>query len=127
MRATYFGQVAYYDYNYEDLAEGSYYLVFKPKTTTDLLVTFHPGKAFSLTAGANNLFNILPDTKLQAARNGHAPDGFASIEAFNAYFKAKNGYESYLPYDRDIVPHEPVQMGFNGAFYYLKAAYRFGL
>ena len=57
VRATYFGQVACYHYDYEDLAEGS----------------------------------------------------------------------NHLPHDRDIVPHEPVQMEFNGAFFHLKAAYRFGL
>lgn len=127
VRATYFGQVAYYDYNYEGLPEGSFYLVFSPKTVTDLQLTFRPTKALAFTAGANNLFNIRPDTKLQAARNGHAPDGFASIDAFNSYFKATYGYDSYLPYDRDIVPYEPVQMGFNGAFFYLKAAYTLGL
>ncbi len=63
----------------------------------------------SFDAGANNVFSILPATKLQAARNAHAPGGFASVQVFAACFKAKNGYEPYLPCVRDIVP--PLEKG----------------
>lgn len=59
------------------------------------------------------MLNVLPAPKLQATENSHAPDGFASTTAFNTYFKAKYGHDSYLPYDRDTIPHEPVQMGVN--------------
>jgi len=126
VRYTRFGQVASYDFNFDGLEEGAYYLVFSPKSVTDVILTYKPTKALLLALGAQNVFNVRPDNVTQAARNGHAPDGFASIEAYNAYFQQTYGRPSNLPSDHDIFPYNMVQMGANGAFFYLKASYSFG-
>jgi iron complex outermembrane receptor protein len=102
-RLTRFGEVAYYDYNFGLLEEGGYFLRFTPKYVTDLLVTYQPTKALQFTLGANNLFNV-----------------------FEQAFRAKYG-SLFMPYDFDTLPYEAVQMGFNGAFVYFKAAYTLGL
>ncbi|MBJ6107749.1 TonB-dependent receptor [Hymenobacter sp. BT523] len=125
-RYTRFGQVASYDFNFDGLEEGSYYLVFSPKSVTDLILTYKPTKGLTLAAGAQNLFNVRPDNLLQAAKNGHAPDGFASAADYQAYYLKTYGSPSTTPYDHDILPHHMVQMGANGAFFYLKATYAFG-
>ena len=130
-RLTRFGEVAYYDYNYGLLEEGGYFLRFTPKYVTDLLVTYRPTRAFAFTLGGNNLFNVLPDNKKQAAANGHIPDAAYNTASttpaqFEAAFRARNG-GLFMPYDFDTIPYEAVQMGFNGAFFYLKAAYTLGL
>ena len=127
LRNTYFGQVAYYDNNFEGWDFGSYYLVFKPKVVTDLMLTYKPTAALQFTGGASNLLNVLPDDLLQAAANGRPPRGFASRQAFDAYFTQRTGRASYFPYNRDIAPYQSVQMGTAGAFFYLKAAYTLGL
>jgi iron complex outermembrane receptor protein len=126
VRYTRFGEVAAYDFNFDGLDEGSYYLVFSPKSVTDLILTYKVTKGLMLAAGAQNLFNVRPDDLLQAAQNGHAPDGFASMAAYQAYFQQTNGTPSTTPYDHDILPNHMVQMGANGAFFYLKASYSFG-
>ncbi|MEJ7662926.1 MAG: hypothetical protein WKG07_26920 [Hymenobacter sp.] len=41
--------------------------------------------------------------------------------------KKTYGTPNYLPYDHDILPYQAVQMGSNGAFFYLKASYSLGL
>ncbi|MBF9142837.1 TonB-dependent receptor [Hymenobacter properus] len=126
-RYTRFGQVSFYDFNFDGLDEGAYYLVFSPKSVTDLILTYKPAKNLMLAAGAHNLFNVRPDDLLQAAQNGHAPDGFASMAAYQQYFAQQNGGAvSTTPYDHDILPYQMVQMGANGAFFYLKASYGFG-
>ncbi|WP_375419075.1 TonB-dependent receptor domain-containing protein [uncultured Hymenobacter sp.] len=129
-RLTRFGEVAYYDYNFGLLEEGGYFLRFTPKYVTDLIVTYQPAKAVSFTLGANNLFNVLPDTKKQAAANGHIPyaayKAGQSVAEFEQSFRANHGGALFMPYDFDTLPYEAVQMGFNGAFLYLKAAYSFG-
>jgi iron complex outermembrane receptor protein len=129
-RLTRFGEVAYYDYNYGLLEEGGYFLRFTPKYVTDLIVTYRPTKPLSFTLGANNIFNVLPDNKKQAAANGHIPDAAyragTSVADFEASFRAKYG-SLFMPYDFDTLPYESVQLGFGGAFFYLKAAYSLGI
>jgi iron complex outermembrane receptor protein len=127
LRNTYFGKVSYYDYNYDAWDFGSYYMVFSPKTVTDLTINYKPTLALGLTVGINNLFDIYPDTKKKAIRNGRPPAGFSSVEEFEQYFEKREEFPSYLPYDFDVIPYEPVQMGFNGRFVYLKAVYNFGI
>ncbi|QHJ08668.1 TonB-dependent receptor [Hymenobacter busanensis] len=123
-----FGQVKTYDFNFDPLDEGSVYMVFRPKVSTDLILNFRPNKAFMLTGGVNNMFNVYPDNIHTAAyRNGRPPVGFKTFDEFNAYFQAKYGRPSNLPYDFDILPYQSQQMSFNGRFFYLKAAYQFGL
>ncbi|MDO7851015.1 TonB-dependent receptor [Hymenobacter convexus] len=126
-RYTRFGQVSFYDFNFDGLEEGAYYFVFRPKAITDFILTYKPAKGLLLAVGAHNLFNVRPDDLLQAARNGHAPDGFASMQAYQAYYAQQHGGAvSTTPYDHDILPYQVVQMGLNGAFFYLKASYSFG-
>ncbi|SHJ12557.1 iron complex outermembrane recepter protein [Hymenobacter daecheongensis DSM 21074] len=132
VRATRFGQVSFYDFNFNGLEEGSSYLIFRPKTSIDLLLTYKATKGLLLAAGAQNVFSVRPDDINTAADNGHAPDGVPaphnrSRTAANAYLSDKYGYNISLPYDHDILPYQMVQTGLNGAFFYLKASYTFGL
>ena len=127
VRYTRFGQVSFYDYNFNGLDEGAYFFVFRPKSVTDLILTYKPAKGVLLALGAQNVFNVLTDNLNQAALNGHPPVGFASNAAYDAYFLKTYGTANYLPYDHDILPYQAVQMGSNGAFFYLKASYSLGL
>ncbi|TGE17180.1 TonB-dependent receptor [Hymenobacter elongatus] len=128
VRNTYFGRVEYFDTNTDATNDfGSYFLSFAPRTVTDLIVGYKPLKSLGLTAGVNNLFNVFPNTTAEAARNGRPPGGFATEAQFNAYYQERFGKPSNLPEGRDIFPYNPVQMGFNGAFVYLKAVYTLGL
>ncbi|MDB5270827.1 MAG: hypothetical protein JWP58_3867 [Hymenobacter sp.] len=128
LRNTYFGEVKYYDVAPDPkFGFGGYLLVFNPRTVTDLLVSYQPAKALTLTAGAQNLFNVKPNTIDEAASNGVAPGGFTSRSDFERYFQNRFGVPSPFPANRDIYPYAPVQMGFNGAFLYLKAVYNFGI
>ncbi|WP_171025557.1 TonB-dependent receptor [Hymenobacter jeollabukensis] len=128
LRNLYFGSVHTYDFNFDPLDEGSVYMSFRPKTSTDLMLTFKPTKAVMLTAGVNNLLNVYPDDVYTATyKNGRPPVGFKSFDQFNTYFENKYGRPSNLPYDFDILPYQSQQMSFNGRFFYLKAAYNIGL
>ena len=131
VRYTRFGEVSFYDYNFGNengpLEEGSYFFRFRPKSVTDLILTYRPAKGILLAAGAQNIFNVLTDNISLAAQNGHPPVGFASNADYQAYFLQKYGVTSYVPYDHDILPYQSVQMGANGAFFYLKASYSFEL
>nr|WP_262894851.1 TonB-dependent receptor [Hymenobacter guriensis] len=128
VRNTYFGKVEYYDTQTDPTNDfGSYFLSFAPRTVTDLLIGYKPTKSLSLTAGVNNVLNVFPNTVSEAARNGRPPGGFATEELFNAYYQGRFGKPSNLPENRDIFPYNPVQMGFNGTFVYLKAVYSLGL
>lgn len=128
LRNVYFGSVKTYDYNFDELAEGSVYMSFRPKTSTDLILTYKPTKNFMLTGGVNNLLNVYPDDVYTATyKNGRPPVGFKSFEEFNRHFEAQYGRPSNLPSDFDIFPYQSQQMSFNGRFFYLKAAYTVGL
>ncbi|MEJ7662925.1 MAG: hypothetical protein WKG07_26915 [Hymenobacter sp.] len=87
VRYTRFGQVSFYDYNFNGLDEGAYFFVFRPKSVTDLILTYKPAKGVLLALGAQNIFNVLTDNLNQAALNGHPPVGFASNAAYDAYFQ----------------------------------------
>ena len=129
LRNTYFGRVRYFDVAPDPAAYdfGGYLLVFRPRTVTDLLVSYQAIKGLSLTLGTQNLLNVKPNTLDQAAFNGQAPGGFASRSAFEQYFQNRFNTTSPFPTNRDVYPYAPVQMGFNGAFVYLKAVYSLGL
>ena len=130
LRNTLFGKVSYYDVPPSDpklYDFGGYLLVFKPRVVTDLLVSFQATKALGLTLGAQNLLNVKPNTIDEAASNGVAPGGFKSRAAFEQYFQNRFGVASPFPANRDVYAYAPVQMGFNGAFVYLKAVYNLGL
>ena len=129
LRNTYFGRVQYYDVAPDPAVYdfGGYLLVFRPRTVTDLLVSYQATKGLSVTLGAQNLLNVKPNTLDEAASNGQAPGGFASRSAFEQSFQNRFGAPSPFPTNRDVYPYAPVQMGFNGAFVYLKAVYNLGL
>ncbi|MBF9238096.1 TonB-dependent receptor [Hymenobacter sp. BT683] len=129
LRNTYFGEVRYYDVAPDPAVYdfGGYLLVFRPRTVTDLLVSLQATKGLSVTLGAQNLFNVKPNTLDQAASNGQAPGGFATRGQFEQYFQNRYGAPSPFPTNRDVYPYAPVQMGFNGALLYLKAVYSLGL
>jgi len=129
LRNTYFGAVQYYDVDPDPTVYdfGGYLLKFNPRTVTDLLMSLQATQGLSLTLGAQNLLNVKPNTINEAATNGVAPGGFASRAAFEQYFQNRFNAPSPFPTNRDVYPYAPVQMGFNGAFVYLKAVYSFGL
>ena len=129
LRNTYFGEVSYYDVAPDPTVYdfGGFLLVFKPRVVTDLLVSYQATKGLGLTLGAQNLLNVKPNTLDEAATNGQAPGGFASRAQFEQYFQSRFASPSPFPSNRDVYPYAPVQMGFNGAFLYLKAVYNFGV
>ena len=119
------GEVRYFDVAPDPAVYdfGGYLMVFKPRTVTDLLVSYEAIKGLTLTLGAQNLFNVKPNTIDEAATNGVAPGGFPSRAEFETYFQNRFNRPSPFPNNRDVYPYAPVQMGFNGAFVYLKAVY----
>ncbi len=138
LRNTYFGAVSYQDVAAPDSIraasgrlqaydQGNYLLKFDPRLTTDLLVSFQATRGLSLTLGAQNLFNVKPNTIDEAASNGTAPGSFGTRAAFEQYIKNRYGVASPFPANRDVYPYAPVQMGFNGTFVYLKAVYNLGI
>ncbi|WP_071595199.1 TonB-dependent receptor [Hymenobacter aerophilus] len=127
MRNFYFGKVETYDYNFGALPEGSVYMSFHGKTSTDLTASYRPAKGVQLTAGVSNLFNIYPDNVSKAARQGHAPDGFASLEEYGRYYQQTYGRPLDLPSDYDIFPYQSQQMPLTGRYFYLKASYTLGV
>jgi iron complex outermembrane receptor protein len=113
-RATYFGAVKAFstglsalDSNVDCDVRNRCVQTFEGKTLVDLSVTYAWNDALSLTLGSNNVFDTYPD-KYNAFR-----DGFVGEAA-----SYSNGQ---IPYSRNSN-----QFGFNGAFYYLNAALRFG-
>ncbi|SET93409.1 TonB-dependent receptor [Hymenobacter actinosclerus] len=112
LRNFYFGRVSAYDYNYDLRPEGSAYLEFKGKATTDFTVSFRPRKGMQLTAGVNNVFNVYPDRTLKAAQQG----GRLKDAAGNVV----------LPYDFDVIPYQSTQLPVAGRYFYLKAVYALG-
>lgn len=113
VRNFYFGQVKAYDYNYDGRPEGSVYLNFHGKATTDFTVSFRPRTALQFTAGVNNVFNVYPDRTLKAARQGGGPTNAA-------------GQPLFQPYDFDVIPYQSQQMPNTGRYFYLKAVYALG-
>lgn len=112
-RATYFGAVDAFstglsaaDTNVTCNAANRCVQTFGGKTIVDLNVTYAFSDRFSLTAGANNLFDTYPD------KWNNLRDGFAGEAA-----SYSNGQ---TPYTRNAG-----QFGFNGAYYYLTASVRF--
>lgn len=127
VRYTRFGEVGFYDFNFDGFDEGAYFLRFSPKSVTDIILTYKAGSKILLSLGAQNIFNVLPDDVIQAAKNGFAPGGL-TFEQYEAAFPGLHGgIPSYLPSDRDILPYQAVQMGARGSFFYLKASYALGL
>ncbi len=133
LQNTYFGEVKYFDNPPADTLNnfGGYLLKFRPRVTTDVLVSYQATRGLNLTLGAQNVFNVKPNTIDEAASNGTPPGGFKNRADFETYYQnlptnpGRN--PSPFPANRDVYPYAPVQMGFNGAFVYLKAVYNLGI
>jgi len=95
------------DNNTECNSDGSRCVqVFSAKAVTDLSATWSFSEAFSMTLGANNLFDVYPD-KYNTSRNGF--EGSASSYA-----------AGQIPYSRNSN-----QFGFNGRYWYLSGSISF--
>ncbi len=95
-RVTYFGKVVAWEKpaNIPHRAQ-----TFQGKTLTDLTLGYDISKNFSITAGANNIFDVYPDKVLA---------NYASYSS------------GQIPYTRNAG-----QFGFNGAFYYTTVNVKF--
>ena len=112
-RATYFGSVKAFstglnaaDSNVACNAANRCVQTFSGKTVVDLNATYTISDDFSLTLGANNLFDTYPD-KWNSLRDG-------------AVGEAASYSNGQTPYTRNAN-----QFGFNGAYYYLTANVKF--
>jgi iron complex outermembrane recepter protein len=112
-RATYFGNVKAFstglnpaDSNVACDATNRCVQTFSAKTIVDLNATYAFNDAFSLTLGANNLFDVYPD-KWNNTRDG-------------AVGQAASYSNGQTPYTRNAS-----QFGFNGSYYYLTANVKF--
>ncbi|MFM6854347.1 MAG: TonB-dependent receptor plug domain-containing protein, partial [Sphingopyxis sp.] len=112
-RATYFGSVQAFstglnaaDSNVACNSANRCVQEFSPKTIVDLNATYRFSDAFTLTVGANNLFNTYPD-KWNNLRDG-------------AVGEASSYSNGQTPYTRNAN-----QFGFNGSYYYMTASVRF--
>ncbi len=95
-KATYFGKVVAWE-----KPAGLFHRsqTFKGKTLTDVTLTYDATKKFSITAGANNIFDVYPDKVLA---------NYASYSS------------GQIPYTRNAN-----QFGFNGAYYYTTLTFKF--
>ncbi|MBI3887184.1 MAG: TonB-dependent receptor [Opitutae bacterium] len=81
--------------------------IFGAKWLTDFDITYHWSKHLSVSAGANNLFDVYPDEAIRS----RVVNGVAFNGADNA---------GSLPYVGSLSP-----FGYSGAFYYTKVSYKF--
>ncbi len=112
-RATYFGSVKAFstglsglDPNVDCDVRNRCVQTFDGKTLVDLSLTYAVNDELSLTLGSNNAFDTYPD-KWNSFR-----EGFVG--------QASNYTNGQIPYSRNSN-----QFGFNGAYYYLTAAWTF--
>lgn len=112
-RATYFGSVKAFstglsglDSNVDCDARNRCVQTFEGKTLVDLSLTYAVTDALNLTLGSNNVFDAYPD------KWNNFRDGFVG--------QASNYTNGQIPYSRNSN-----QFGFNGAYYYLTAAWTF--
>ncbi|NJO12287.1 MAG: TonB-dependent receptor [Gammaproteobacteria bacterium] len=112
-RATYFGSVRAFstglsalDSNVDCDARNRCVQRFDDKTVVDLRLTYAVTKGVNLALGSNNVFDTFPD-KWNSLR-----DGFVG--------EASSYSNGQIPYSRNSN-----QFGFNGAYYYLTAAWSF--
>ena len=87
--------------------------VYGAKILTDLRVGYDLGDSISLHVGANNLFDVTPDRNtIGNSRTGAIEDGPAGAIVVDS--------AGVFQYSRRSAP-----FGFNGAYYYAGASYRF--
>ena len=112
-RASYFGEVEAFstglnaaDDNVECDANNRCVQTFGGKTLIDFNISYDVSDAFTLTLGANNIFDVYPD------KWNNLDDG--------AVGQASSYSNGQTPYTRNAN-----QFGFNGAYYYLTASVNF--
>lgn len=113
IRASYFGNVKAFstglsaqDEDVECDAANRCVQTFRGKTIIDVTVSYAFTDSFSLTAGANNLFDVYPD-KWKNLRDGDVG-------------QAASYSDGQTPYTRNAN-----QFGFNGSYYFLTANVKF--
>jgi iron complex outermembrane receptor protein len=91
---------------------------FSPKWVSDLSVSFAAGKGVTLTAGANNIFDVYPDKLYISPRNNEDNlSGVAGATYAGGLDNTSNG--------RFLYPRAVSQFGFTGRYVYGKIAYTF--
>ncbi|MEH3035810.1 MAG: TonB-dependent receptor [Sphingomonas adhaesiva] len=113
VRASYFGNVKAFstglsgqDKDVKCDASNRCVQTFRGKTLTDVTLTYAFTEQFSLTVGANNIFDIYPD-KWKNTRDG-------------AVGQAASYSDGQTPYTRNAS-----QFGFNGSYYFVTANVKF--
>lgn len=91
---------------------------FSPKWVSDFSVSYAPSKMWSITVGANNIFDVYPDKLYINPRNNENNlSGIAGSTYTGALDNTSNG--------RFLYPRAVSQFGFNGRFVYGKVACTF--
>ncbi|RDC56685.1 TonB-dependent receptor [Pedobacter chinensis] len=91
---------------------------FSPKWVSDFSVSYAAGKAWSVTVGANNIFDVYPDKLYIDPRNNERNFNSASTSNYSGGLdNTSNG--------RFLYPRAVSQFGFNGRFIYGKIACTF--
>lgn len=91
---------------------------FSPKWVSDLSVSFAAGKGVTVTAGANNIFDVYPDKLYINPRNNEDNlSGVAGATYAGGLDNTSNG--------RFLYPRAVSQFGFTGRYVYGKIAYTF--
>jgi iron complex outermembrane receptor protein len=91
---------------------------FSPKWITDFSINYSPGKALTLTIGANNIFDIYPDKLyINPRNNANNLSGIATDSYSGSLDNTSNG--------RFLYPRAVSQFGFNGRYVYTKMAVTF--
>ena len=85
---------------------------FRAKWVTDLTFGFKFNKFFSLSVGANNIFNVYPDKIFVDPRN--LPSSTEYLTGYNASRDASN---------RGRFLYNANQFGYNGAFYFVRGVF----
>ena len=104
---------------------------FSAKITNDLAISYKATDAITVTAGANNIFDVYPDQNYIDSRNTlnavyNAP---VTTQAFNAVVgqKATGGYNAGRDAStRGRLLYFPNQFGFNGRYVYFRASIELG-
>jgi iron complex outermembrane receptor protein len=101
---------------------------FSAKITTDLALTYRPIPAISITAGANNLFDIYPDQQYIDPRNAmNTVYGNPVVTSALGTSKAVGGYAaSRDATSRGRFLYNANQFGFNGRYIYAKLGIELG-
>ncbi|MFT3935526.1 MAG: TonB-dependent receptor [Chitinophagaceae bacterium] len=102
--------------------------VFSAKVTTDIAFTYKPTPAISVTAGANNLFDVYPDQQYIDPRNTlNTVYGTPTVTTALGTTKAVGGYNaSRDASSRGRFLYFPNQFGFNGRYIYAKLSIEVG-